>query len=427
MPTRFGWWVSALATLLFAVSVVLGYRELTVLACTGVVAVPLAMLAIPRRLHLDAVIRIRPLRLERGGSAELTIVFHTSGNHPVPAFSCRIPRCEPVEVDGLAGGASGRLSVRLADLPRGTLAVGPVSVRWSDPFGLVERKTTVGDAAACVVHPKVVPLPVVRPDRRSAQDGSSGRQSAEGSASFQTIRPYSVGDDPRHIHWWSTARIGSLQVRRYHDVPIRTTTLILDTRRSSYPDQAVFEDAVDVAASVLVAAARLRQPLRLHGTGGLRPVSGGDGRHDRNRVLDALSAAVLVDAPATTATNQGLPSNRVPSLATALDEMRRGRRAHQDGLLTVVTGTEDTDDAVKTARSALADHSNVVLVRVGRQSTPTRRDGGKLAGPNPVMGRDGVFTVQVATVNDAPSAWLMLADRVGVNASGRGPAREAAE
>ena len=79
---------------------------------------------------------------------------------------------------------------------------------------------------------------------------------------FSSLREYEPGDDPRRIHWRSTARTGTLMVRELIDTTEPTTTIVLDTRTAAMTPGA-FEHAVEVAASVAHAAVLAGRPARL--------------------------------------------------------------------------------------------------------------------------------------------------------------------
>jgi uncharacterized protein (DUF58 family) len=67
------------------------------------------------------------------------------------------------------------------------------------------------------------------------------------------MREYVPGDDPRMIHWPTTARTGTLMVREHVEVRRPEFTIVLDTADAAgTPDD--FEESVDVAASLAVHA-----------------------------------------------------------------------------------------------------------------------------------------------------------------------------
>jgi uncharacterized protein (DUF58 family) len=117
------------------------------------------------------------------------------------------------------------------------------------------------------VHPVVHPLRSLPPGRSRSLEGAETDRVPFGSTTFHALREYVPGDDLRHIHWRSSAKIGTLMVREHVDTSLPQLTLVLDTSASSH-DEAHFEEAVEAAASVAAAAGAARFPVKLMTTGG---------------------------------------------------------------------------------------------------------------------------------------------------------------
>jgi uncharacterized protein (DUF58 family) len=86
-----------------------------------------------------------------------------------------------------------------------------------------------------------------------------------GGDEFHSLRPYVIGDDLRRVHWPSTARRDELTVRQDERHQQGRTTVLLDVRRAVHTDES-FERAVSAAASLLVAAVRRGDEVRLVAT-----------------------------------------------------------------------------------------------------------------------------------------------------------------
>ena len=71
---------------------------------------------------------------------------------------------------------------------------------------------------------------------------------------FHALREYVPGDDLRHVHWRSSAKASTLQIRQYHDTRRSHMTVVLDASAASYADPEDFETAVSVAASIAARA-----------------------------------------------------------------------------------------------------------------------------------------------------------------------------
>ncbi len=128
--------------------------------------------------------------------------------------------------------------------------------------------------------------------RLSAPPGGRGRpqfaNSSEGAPAargeYRGLREYRIGDDPRDIHWRTTAKIGKPVTREYDQQANEIIRICLDTRGE--PGEAA-EAAIEVAAA---AAARAYRRGRQFGlttcTSDLEP-GGGSGQFER--VLDLLA------------------------------------------------------------------------------------------------------------------------------------------
>ncbi len=73
----------------------------------------------------------------------------------------------------------------------------------------------------------------------------------ETAGEFLALRDYEAGDDPRRVHWRSTARTGELVVRLDEAAAPGRVVLILDTRPEVFDEEA-FEVAVEAIASLAV-------------------------------------------------------------------------------------------------------------------------------------------------------------------------------
>jgi uncharacterized protein (DUF58 family) len=137
---------------------------------------------------------------------------------------------------------------------RGRFRIGPLAVRLTDPFGLVELTRAFTASEPLVVTPQVVPLPDVRLGGEWSGAGQSvSRSVATAGEEDAATREYRLGDDLRRIHWRSTARRGELMVRREEQPWQSRGVVFLDTRASAHFGDgplSSLEWAVSAAASV---------------------------------------------------------------------------------------------------------------------------------------------------------------------------------
>jgi uncharacterized protein (DUF58 family) len=69
---------------------------------------------------------------------------------------------------------------------------------------------------------------------------------------FRSLRPYRPGDDPRDVHWRTTARRGEPIMREYDRDTAETYWIVLDDVAG---DDVAFEIAVELAAALVARAA----------------------------------------------------------------------------------------------------------------------------------------------------------------------------
>lgn len=150
---------------------------------------------------------------------------------------------------------------------RGHFEIGPMTIRVTDPFGLVELGRAFHTSAPLTVTPRTVPLPAIRMGGAWTGSGDNRPRSfATGSAEDVTVREYRRGDDLRRVHWRSSARVGELMVRREEQPWQSRVTVVLDNRLRAHRGQGAassLEAAVSAAASVAVHLARRGFTVRL--------------------------------------------------------------------------------------------------------------------------------------------------------------------
>jgi uncharacterized protein (DUF58 family) len=258
--------LAGLAALSYALGFALGYPVLVALA-TGAIAIVLAAgCFVTVRPSVRLTREVTPDRTTAGSPALGRLHVRNTARRPSVAFTAvdRIGT-ETVALDVRAVAAGGMRAVNYP-LPaprRGRIALGPLTVERRDPFGLFRwaRRQTGDDVLW--VHPRVHPMRALPVGVVLDYEGRTHENARLGTVTFSALREYVPGDDPRQIHWRSTARLGTLVVREHIDTTEPTTTVVLDTRSEAFdPDS--FEHAVEVAASVVRTVETLGRPVELH-------------------------------------------------------------------------------------------------------------------------------------------------------------------
>lgn len=120
---------------------------------------------------------------------------------------------------------------RLTCARRGVFRLGETRLRTGDPFGFFERERVDRDAVEILVYPRVVPLRrLALPLHHPSLDVVSPSSPVTDPTRTATIREYRPGDPQRLIHWASTARHGTLQVRVLEPATSLHVSLLLDVR-----------------------------------------------------------------------------------------------------------------------------------------------------------------------------------------------------
>ena len=364
---------------LYAAGVALGWPELVGLGAAGLAALAIAALFVVVRPTVRFERSVEPDRVTGGSPTVARLDVAARGRLPSRAVVV-VDRLAGVDVEvpvpALPPGARRTVRYPLATPRRGRLALGPLRVERRDPLGLVRRSQPLGGQGVLWVRPRTHPLPVLPAGSLLDQEGPQLEISPRGTVTFSSLREYVPGDDPRLVHWRSTARTGQLMVREHVDTSQPTTTVIVDTRRIAWPQdpETGLDEACEVAASVVAAGRAAGRPVTLHAVG--------------ENVADAIAAGAR-DLPDRLA-GLRVSDQQDPDSLAALAE-----RAVPGGALVVVTGALPPTGAVRLA--ALARRfTPVVLVQLEPHAA-TRADRAA-----------GLTVVRAANAVAAAAAWRAL-------------------
>ncbi len=209
-------------------------------------------------LHLHRTVRPPMIGVGQQGSAELVLTNRSSRPTSVQLIAEAMPDAlgSPPRfvVASLGAGDRRVLRYRFVATQRGRHRLGPATVEFSDPYGLVVRRNRFTSFNEVTVTPRVIPLSPLSASGAWAGAGDNRPRSfATGSAEDVTVREYRDGDDLRRVHWRSSARVGALMVRREEQPWHLRATVYLDNREVAHHGQgatSTFERAVEAAASV---------------------------------------------------------------------------------------------------------------------------------------------------------------------------------
>ncbi len=257
LPELLGLAVAALVLFAVAAFLVLGGR--------GVAVTPVAPPRVERLSEASVRMRVEAQRAHRRG---LRLRSLQEGVPAVPVV------WEPTGI---------RADVPIPTDRRGPITMGPWVVERVDPWGLLRRTVGRAEGVALLVTPRVrsvsmAALPSILTDYGGAAE--------LGTQTFATLREYVIGDELRHVHWRSSAKVGTLMMRQYVDVSRPSIVLVLVADRRAYVSIDEFESTVDFIASLAFAAASSGLDVDVMTTTGER-ASHGSTR--ATAVLDMLS------------------------------------------------------------------------------------------------------------------------------------------
>src|SRR5262245_35323837 len=233
---------------------------------------------------------------------------------------------------------------------RGWRRFRPALVSSRFPLGLFSVAYETSAPAETLVHPREGRASPALLARLRGIAPASGRAIAPraGIDHFHGLREWREGDDPRRIHWRTTARRGQRTFMEWREEETRRVTVVLGRGAGKGPEaDRRFERAVSVVATVARACLRNRLPLRValgeagEPPGG-RPVTG---RRRHEATLDAL-ALVRVEA------------ERRPEAVLEDEEGARG------STVVWVSARDDGEVGERLQRLAAAG-ANVVRLRAG--------------------------------------------------------------
>ncbi|HLI52917.1 MAG TPA: DUF58 domain-containing protein [Acidimicrobiales bacterium] len=296
LTTR-GWSLLVAAAVGALCAYLVGVEELYPLSLAAVVVVTAARLWAasggPRAVEVSR--RVHPERVPAGAEARVELVVANQGRRttpPLEAADCFDGgrRWARFAIAPLAPGETRRASYRLPTSRRGIFRLGPLELHATDPMGLAHRTTVVASKTSVTVHPRFSVVPV---------QGTSSHRDADlrqplpimsrGSTEFYALRGYVPGDDLRHVHWPSTARLDDLVVRQPENVRWGRITVAADARASLHAGDSI-EEVLSATASIAVSSLRAGLEVRVVTSDGFDSGHGSGAAHGPH-ILDGLAAA----------------------------------------------------------------------------------------------------------------------------------------
>lgn len=330
-----------------------------------------------------------------GAGEPVTVEVATTVRRPVPAGSV-VAEDDPGPALGsphrVRLGASHEGERTVSHYPvrprrRGRYTLDGLRYRFTDLFGFWVHTARLPLETGLVVTPTVVPLPATAARAYGATGETPIPQTAISGPDDVLVREYQPRDDVRRIHWPSTARSGTLMVRREEAAWDPTAWVLLDSRAGVHPlghgESPSFEWLVSAAASVGLRLLADGYTVTLVDAEGSRTEVAADRPTAQARWLDPLVDIDLTGATelhgATTRLAQSSAEHLIVALLGSLDRgtadlLAATTASRQQRVALVVAPGAGRREGFEAGRGVLLDHGWDVL------EAPTGSDLGELWG-----------------------------------------------
>ncbi len=290
--TALGWTLVFIGGVAWVVGARLGWEELLILSGATIVIVVLSLAMTLGRLGLDIEISVQPERLEVGGDAVGAVRVSTHRATVSLGTEVEVPVGRGVA--SFSVGALGR-DATFEDVfvvptnRRAIVPIGPARSVKGDPLGIARREVTGGERIELFVHPRTVALPGFSAGFLRDLEGRTTPDLSPSDIAFHTLREYEIGDDLRHVHWLTSAKMlsanesATLMVRQFVDTRRSHLGLVLSPDSTDWADEDEFEFGVEIFASL--GRGGLMDGQRLSAVCGSTPLPAGSPQ----LLLDALS------------------------------------------------------------------------------------------------------------------------------------------
>jgi len=293
-PTRDGWWCLFVAVGLGVAAINTGNNLLYLLVSALLALIVVSGILSEQAMRGLGLTAVTPEELYAGSPALLGATL-TNRKRWLTSYSVTLellaPEARALESSSrfiyfrrIEAGAA-RLATWEETLPRrGRRPLAGVRITTRFPFGLFMKAGRPALTGEVLVFPAVHPVPAAPLGRLGDTGGSAARRRGRGNDLYN-LRAYRAGDDPRFIHWRSSAKAEALMVREHEADTSHDCRLVL-----AGPGRAgteALEGGLSEAASLAVALIRAGAGVELAGPDLFVPL--GHGRPHLRRVLTALA------------------------------------------------------------------------------------------------------------------------------------------
>jgi uncharacterized protein (DUF58 family) len=257
--TPIGLAACAVAVVAFVAGYGLGWTESVVIAWSVLAVIALSVLWVIGQRSYDVRLSMPRRRVVAGEKAPGDIVVRNRARTRAVGSRIELP-----VGDGIAEFALPSLArdgefddvFLVPTARRGVIDIGPPRTVRTDPLGLLRREVHWDGTLELVVHPRTVAIPSVSTGFVRDLEGNPTRDLTASDVSFHALREYAPGDEPRTIHWKSTAKTGDYMVRQFEETRRSHLMVAITLAEADYATDDEFELAVSVTGSLGIRAIR---------------------------------------------------------------------------------------------------------------------------------------------------------------------------
>jgi uncharacterized protein (DUF58 family) len=371
--TSLGWTVLGVGIAAWVLGWRLGWKELVLVAAACLIVLVLSAVFLLGRALLRVEVELEPRRVVVGTPAAGRVTITNASRRRLLPLRVEVPvgaGTATFAVPSLAGRGQHEEIFVVPTHRRAVIPVGPASSVRGDPLGLLRRQVAWTAMLELIVHPRVVALESLGAGLLRDLEGRTTDDISMSDLAFHALRDYVPGDDVRYVHWRTSARIGKLMVRQFVDTRRSHLTVVVDGSPESYGDDE-FEDAVSVAASLVVRVTRDEQEATVVGAG-----ANASGK-TAQRLMDALARTELSDVDSDLSTLAGRARRSAPGTSVAI----------------LVSGSRPSFAHFRAAAARFPAEVNVLVVRVDPHAASTVAAAG---------GAVGIDVLSLRQLNDLP-------------------------
>ncbi|MFZ5813828.1 MAG: DUF58 domain-containing protein [Bacillota bacterium] len=302
------------------------------------------------------------------------------------------------------------ISFKLTARRRGHYQVGPIRVRLGDALGFFQGEREFRSRLSVTVFPRVhqiegLPIPLSQPFGPTRTQ----ERAFEDPSNHAEIRHYVPGDNPRHIHWKTSARVGDLMIRQYELNATTQMTIFLDMNqavqvgRTELDEPSTEEMGVEIAASLASVGLRrkIETGLVCHGQERFA-VSPGRGQRTFTEILEILARAQA--------------TGRVP-----IEQVLEMETAHLSGKSTLVVVTPSLTPRLTDLLLRLRANHQVMLLLLKRETYGPRLAEAPVRVEESFQSLTGLLTLRRIPIYIVPAgADLRLLAEMRITSTGEG-------